>query len=218
MLLRLVPLLAYDQPPRTTCLMVVVGESDSNTLVGVVEHSVVLAHEHITQDPERSGWGWNIQAHEAQQADRAIRNQVILRGQGVGIAIDLDVNIWLVATAVGQELASVAQLEGADSISDLLDILAWSSDDGGTAVHDSGVDVSNWLALDAHLLHVNLPVSGMSQWNVVELASVEVLVDTTEGELTQVLLRVSKVECEDALVNQSSLTHVLEDSGDLADR
>src|SRR5690554_3486091 len=129
--------------------MVVVGESKSNALVGVVEDGVILAHEHIAQDPQRPSRAWDVKTHEAQQADGAVRDQVVLRRQGVGLAVDLDVNVWLAAAASGQVLASVAELDGTDSVSNGGNVLTRSSDDGGTAVHDGGADLGDRRALDA---------------------------------------------------------------------
>ena len=64
-------------------LLVVVSKSEANSLVSRVEDSVVLAHEDITQDPERTGGGRDVHAHETQHAEVAIGNEIVVGGQHV---------------------------------------------------------------------------------------------------------------------------------------
>lgn len=42
---------------------------EAHSVILPIKHSVVLPNEHIAQDPQGSGGGWDIQAHEAAQTD-----------------------------------------------------------------------------------------------------------------------------------------------------
>lgn len=63
--------------------LVVVGEREADALVGGVEDGVVLAHEDVAQDPEGAGGGRDVHADHAQQAQVAVGQQVVVRGQHV---------------------------------------------------------------------------------------------------------------------------------------
>jgi len=45
------------------------GRGEAHPVVVPVEHGVVRADEHVSQDPQRPGGGGDVQAHEAAQAD-----------------------------------------------------------------------------------------------------------------------------------------------------
>jgi tryptophanyl-tRNA synthetase len=71
----------------------VIGQSKSNLLVGHIPDSVVLAHEHISQDPEGTSGGGDVQSHQTQQTQLTIGDQVVSRGEGIDIAVNGEVKV-----------------------------------------------------------------------------------------------------------------------------
>jgi hypothetical protein len=113
----------------------VVSQGKPHTLVSRVEYRVVLAHEHVSQDPERSGRGRDIQSHETEQAHVSIRDEVILGGQGVDISSNGEVEVGTVVVALDEVLAG-DDFFAAEGRGDLGHLLGGAGEDGGARVHD----------------------------------------------------------------------------------
>ena len=91
---------------------------EANLPVAHIELAVRGTHEDVTHDNKRTNWGWDVLAHEGEQAlSRALVEGVILLGQIVGGAIDDDVDVWGISGAINGVLAverrDLGQLLGA---------------------------------------------------------------------------------------------------------
>ena len=82
-----------------------VGFSQTHSLVLVIEDRVVLSHEHVTQDIKRSCRSGDIETHESEETEVAIRNDVVLERQGVVLVVDGEGDIRVVSFTGNQVFA-----------------------------------------------------------------------------------------------------------------
>jgi hypothetical protein len=113
----------------------VVGKGKPYSLIGRVEHRVVLAHEDVSEDPERAGRGGDIQCHDSQQTQVTIRDEVVFRGQCVHLRVDGEVEVGTVVVT-RHEVFTRDDFLATELSSDLGDLGGRASEDGGTTVHD----------------------------------------------------------------------------------
>merc|ERR1712185_417538 len=67
---------------------------EANLLVALIELDVMGAHEHVTHDDERADRCGKILSHECEQTLILICEAVVLLGQGVGLAVNDEVDVW----------------------------------------------------------------------------------------------------------------------------
>lgn len=67
------------------------------------------------------------------------------------------------------------------------------------------------------LLELNLPVSLAADGNVLDLASVSIVIDTTKDGLSAIFFRGTKTEREDGSIKQALVDHAVERRCDVVD-
>merc|ERR1712012_932566 len=168
------------------------GCSQTDPLVADVVLAVVLAQEDVSQDPEAAGGG---QTHEPGQAEGLASlldlQDVVLALQGVVLAAESEVDDGQAGDlgAVDHALAGQGVDLGTDGLVDGLDVAGGAGDQAGAGVHDGLAAVGAChalVAVDRDTVHVDLPVGGLAQGNVVHLTSVQVLVRSAQNELSTV--------------------------------
>lgn len=195
----------------------VVGKGETNALVAPVEDSVVLAHEDVTQDPERTSGGRDVKTDHTQQADLTIRDQVISRGEGVDLAVDGEIEVRKSIVVACNHVLAGNDFLGTDLGSDLLNNVRRTSQEGSTRVDDGLGLGSEGSTIDGEATKSDLPIGSSQQVHPGEVTSELGLVVTTQGQLTEVLGGVTKVETELGGLNQVLLNQVLEGSRNVVD-
>ena len=71
------------QSSESSSALLSLGGGESDLLVLVVEGSVVLPHEDVTEDPERSSRAGDVHAHDSEKAGGSGLDEVVLSGKGV---------------------------------------------------------------------------------------------------------------------------------------
>lgn len=196
----------------------VVGKGETNALVAPVEDSVVLAHEDVTQDPERTSGGRDVKTDHTQQAGITIRDQVVSRSEGVDLAIDGEIEVRKSVVLARNHVLAGNDFLGADLGSDLLNDVRRTSQEGSTRVNDGLGLGGEGSTIDGETTKGDLPVGSSQQVHPGEVTSELGLVVTTQGQLTEVLLGVTKVETELSGLNQVLLNQVLEGGRNVVDR
>lgn len=195
----------------------VVSKGETNALVAPVEDGVVLAHEDVTQDPERTSGGGDVKTDHTQQADLTIRDQVVSRSEGVDLAIDGEIEVRKSVVVACNHVLAGNDFLGTDLGSDLLNDVRRTSQEGSTRVNDGLGLGSEGSTIDGETTKGDLPVGSSQQVHPGEVTSELGLVVTTEGQLTEVLGGVTKVETELSGLNQVLLNQVLEGGRDVVD-
>merc|ERR1712054_240106 len=67
--------------------------SNLHLLIAIVKDTVVLTHEDVTHDPERSSWGRHVDAHESKQALARGLDDIVLGFQREGVTSKRDIKI-----------------------------------------------------------------------------------------------------------------------------
>lgn len=190
-----------------------VGKSEANALVSVVEDGVVLAHEDITQDPERTSRSRDIKTNHAEKAQIAIGDEVVLSSEGVDLAIDGEVEAGEGVILARDHVLAGNDLLSTDGSSDLLHDIRRTSQQRGTRVNDGLSLGSEGGATNGEATKGDLPVGSSQKVDPRQLTSVLGGVRTAQSQLTEVLGRVAEVEGELRALDEALLDKVLEGSG-----
>lgn len=84
----------------------VLSECEPNLLVGDIEDGVVLAHEDISQDPEGAKGLLHVQAHDAEDAQGAVGDEIVLGAERVDRTIDGELEVGATVVALQSVLSS----------------------------------------------------------------------------------------------------------------
>merc|ERR1719454_1802101 len=134
------------------------GCGDADTALTPVELHVVLAHEDITKDPERTIWSRDVNAHEAKDAcgTRLLKNEVTL-GQGEGLATKCEAQVRKILTAVNCPLLSHEGL-GTKLICDGCDVILGACQERGARINDRLLAVRHRAISELNTIKCDLPV------------------------------------------------------------
>eukprot|EP00128_Syssomonas_multiformis_P002353 Colp12_sorted_trinity150504_noHs@6275 len=194
-------------------LLVVVGEGEADSLVGGVEDGVVLAHEDVAEDPEGAGGLGDVHADHAQQAQVAVGQQVVVRGQHVVLAVDQEGEVGQAVVVARDHVLALDDLLGAELGGDGLHHLGGRGEDGGARVHD-GLGAGGVAgAVDGQAVEGDLPVGGGQERHPGDVSGVVGGVGAAEHQLSAVLGGVAEVERELGVVHEALGNQVVEGSG-----
>jgi len=197
------------------------GETD--TTVSKVKDCVVLLHELVSEDPERASGLRDVHAHETRHADARHVDDVLTRGEGVLDAVEdeSEVGESVKVGAVEPEALS-ARDHAAELRVDLVDELLGSSDHGCARVDDSlaALLTAESGSVVENGVHLDLPVVEVGERDPLEISLEELVVISSEGELsandcTRVL---GEIEGEHGLADESLVDEVVPDRGCVVDR
>jgi hypothetical protein len=191
------------------------GEGKANALVGSVEHSVVLAHEDIAQDPQRAGGGGNVHADHAEQAQVAVGQQVVRGAEGVVVAVDGEGEVGQALVVAGKHVLALDDLLGAELGGDGGDDVGGGGENGCAGVHDGLGARGVGGAVHGHAVEGDLPVGGGEQVDPGDVAGVVGGVGAAQDELSLVGAGVAQVEGELCGVDQALGHQVVEGGGHL---
>lgn len=190
--------------------MCLFGLSKAHPVVVTIKDCVVLADEHISQNPQGPGRWRDVQTHEAAQTNGlsslTLLEDILLSGQSVALSAYVegdDRQRWDL-TAVHQVL-SLDEWNGSDGLLQGLDLGGRASDQRGSSVYD-GFTASltqTQLAANCHSIHVDLPVGLPGDVDIVEITIVVFGVGSSQEQLTTgFCVRVPvQVEGEDILLH-----------------
>jgi hypothetical protein len=197
------------------------GLGETDAVATEVVDRVVSAEEGITKDGKRTSRGRNIEAHEGRDTRALDLKDVVVGGDGEVVTGQGKAEVGKRVTLVTLDgVLAVVALLGTDLLVQQLSKSAGEGNERSAGVEDGThvVELGALLA-EGNGVKVNLPVSLTSKGELGELASVVVLVDTTEDGLGLGLLvvGVTEVEGEDGLVEQVLGDHLVEGRRDLVD-
>lgn len=203
-----------EAPLDNIPLFLGLGKTDS-VLAEVVDR-VVATEESIAEDDERTSGRREIHAHEG--GDAAARDLKDVVGGGKAVLgtskVEGDVGQSSLLLAVNAVLATEALL-GANLLVEHLGVGSGEDVEGSAGVEDgTSVLQLGSVVTDRDGQKVNLPVSLAAERDVLDLALVVGLVDTTEDDLA-LTLGVGQVEGEDGLVDELLLNHTVEGRHDV---
>ena len=113
---------------------------------------------------------------------------------------------------------SIVALRGTNLLVEELRESGWESDEGSSGVkYDTSVLELSSGVTKGNRIEINFPVGLASQWNCGDLSCVVILIDTAKGSLRLVtlIIRISKVEGENGVVQDTLLHHVVKWRRDL---
>ena len=159
---------------------------ETNTRVGHVELEVVLAHEDVSEDPDRSHRGRDVNAHDAGEALGLHLHDVVSLLQGVGLA---EHGQGQVGQGVGLRAHLVDALScnvrlAAELGVDLLRHRLGEGKEGGTGVHHGLDRGSDRGSVEGDVVSHNLPVSLLRHRHPREVTNVLGVVNVSEGQLS----------------------------------
>ena len=159
-------------------------------------------------------------SHEAGDARTLNLENVVVWGDGEVVAAKSEGHIWEAVTLLALNgVLSIVSLLGTHLLVEKLSEGGWESDErsSGVKYNTSVVKLSGGIA-EGNCIKVNLPIGLASQWDLCDLASEVIFVDSTEDGLrlvTLTVIGVSEVESEDWLVQELLVDHVVERRWDL---
>lgn len=193
------------------------GQTDG-VLAEVVDR-VVAAEESISKNDERSSGGRDVHALEGGNAVSRDLEDVVACGQAVlGTSkVECDVGERTDLVALNGVLATETLL-GTNLLVQELSKIGGEDVQGSTSVEDStsAFELGS-LVTERNRLDVDLPVGLAAERDVLDLALVVVLVDTTENSLATLVIT-AEVESKDRLVNELLVDHLVERRDDLVHR
>mmetsp|Transcript_27186 Transcript_27186/g.73420 ORF Transcript_27186/g.73420 Transcript_27186/m.73420 type:complete len:254 (+) Transcript_27186:257-1018(+) len=189
------------------------GETDPAVLA--VEDRVVLAHEHIAKDPERASRRRDVKTLGREEAEGAVRNNVIGEREGVCLAVDDEVHVRSISIAVDEVLAS-DERAGAEGLGEGRDVGGRAGEERGARVDDGGGAVGHRHTLDLHVAELDLPVRLLLERHPRNVTGELGLVHAANKELA-VLVSVER-EREHARVDLAVLAERAKEGRDAVDR
>mmetsp|Transcript_53630 Transcript_53630/g.93578 ORF Transcript_53630/g.93578 Transcript_53630/m.93578 type:complete len:391 (-) Transcript_53630:59-1231(-) len=202
---------------KTNDLVGVGGKGEADSLVGGVEDGVVLAHEDVTQDPQRTGGLRDVHANHAEQAELTVGQQVVTCGEHVVVAVDQEGEVGEGVVVARHHVLTGDDLLAAELLGDGGHHVRGGGEDGGTRVHD-GLGAGGVAdAVDGQATEGDLPVSGGQKRHPGDGTGVVSGVSAAEHQLTLVLRRVTEVERELSVVDQTLGNQVVERGGHVVD-
>jgi len=172
--------------------------------LSVVEGNVVLAHEYIAHDPQRSVGGWYVNASEREQAHWAGLDYVVFTLKSEVFSTESDGQFWKAGDllAVNGVLFWVQEeWFGTCSGGKGFDIGRWACQDGRSGIKDDFGARGDALSVQFHAVKLGFPVGLAGKVNVGQVTSVVVWVGSAEGKFTVGSARAGQVESKYGLVN-----------------
>lgn len=190
------------------------GLGETNGVVANIVDGVVFPEESVTKDDERASRLGDVEAHEGADAATLDLKNVVVRANGEVVTGEGEGEVGERVTllALNSVLAVVALL-GANLLVEQLSKSGGKGNEGSAGVEDgTGVVQRSRLVTEGDLIEVDLPVGLAAEGNLGQLASVVVLVDTTEQglALSTLVVGVAEVEAEDGLVEKTLVNHAVE--------
>eukprot|EP00916_Digyalum_oweni_P022447 GHVL01037209.1.p2 GENE.GHVL01037209.1~~GHVL01037209.1.p2 ORF type:complete len:328 (-),score=26.81 GHVL01037209.1:337-1320(-) len=199
----------------------------TNAVVALVKLGVIWADENISQNPQRSHRGWDIETDKSTEADGLTEfrdgKHVLSTSQCKLFAAQgkCDHRQGRNLAAVNSVL-SCSQRRGSDGLVESGDLRGGSSDERGTGVSDGlAASLAELLrSSHRHTVHLDLPVPLFGDWQVGEVARVFLGVTASQDQLSSLrCLGVSvKVEGESWLGDQALRYSVVERGHDSVHR
>lgn len=200
----------------TICLLQLFSSGQTDGVLAEVIHRVVAAEESISKNDERSSGRRDVHALEGGNTVSRYLENVVAGGQAVlGTSkVECDVGERADLVALNGVLATETLL-GANLLVQELSKVGGENVQGSTSVEDStsALELGS-LVTERNRFDVDLPVGLAAERDVLDLALVVVLVDTTENSLATLVI-MAEVESKDRLVNELLVDHLVERRDDL---
>ena len=198
------------------------GLGQADGVVAQVINTVPLAQERVTKNGQGANGLGEVHAHEATDAGALDLQNVVVWADGEVVAAQSEGEVGqAVASAAFHGVLTSEGLLGTDLLVQELSKSRGQSNERGTGIKDdtSVVKLGNAVT-ESNSIQVNLPVGLAAEGDLDELASVVVLVDTTEGSLGVIalLVGVTQVEGEDRLIQEALVQHVVKGRDHLVNR
>jgi hypothetical protein len=190
------------------------GLGETNGVVADIVDRVVFPEESVTEDNKGTSRLRDVEAHEGADAAALDLKDVVVGADGEVVAGkgEGEVREGVTLLALNAVLAVVTLL-GTNLFVEQLSKSGGKGNEGSAGVKDgTGVVQRSRLVTEGDLIEVDLPVGLAAEGNLGQLASVVVLVDTTEQglALSALIVGVAEVEAEHGLVEQTLVDHAVE--------
>ena len=166
-------------------------------------------------------WFWDIHPEKGRNAGALNLKDVVVCGYAEVVSAESESHIWEAVTLLAlNSVLSVVALLGTNLLIEKLSEGGWESNEGGSSVkNDTSVVELSSRVTKRNSIEVNLPIGLASQWDLGQLSSEVILVDTTEDSfrLITLIIGVTKVEGENRLVQETLVDHTIERRNDLVD-
>lgn len=195
------------------------GAGQTNGVLAEVVDRVVPSEESIAKNNKGTNRLREVHALEGRDTAAGNLEDIVSGGEAVvgSRKGEGDVGKGLALVTLNRVLAVVALL-GANLLVQELGQSAGEDIEGGTSVKNgTGVLLLSNLVAESNRVEVDLPVSLAAERNVLDVALVVGLVNTTKDNLALTLL-VGQVEGKDGLVQELLVDHLVEGGDDVVDR
>lgn len=194
------------------------GSGQTDGVLAEVVDRVVAAEESISKNDEGSSGRGDVHALEGGNTVSRYLEDVVASGQAVlGTSkVECDVGERADLVALNGVLATETLL-GANLLVQELSKVRGENVQRSTSVEDStsALELGS-LVTERNRFDINLPVGLAAERDVLDLALVVVLVDTTENSLATLVIT-AEVESKDGLVNELLVDHLVERRDNLVD-
>lgn len=195
------------------------GAGQTNGVLAEVIDRVVPSEESITKNNKRTNRLGEVHALEGRDTAAGNLKDVVGGGEAVVGSGEGEGNIGKgLALVTLNGVLAVVTLLGTNLLVQELSQSAGENVQGGTGVKNgTGVLLLSNLVAESNGVEVDLPVSLAAERNVLNIALVAGLVNTTKDNLALALL-VSQVEGKDGVIQELLVDHLVEGGDDVVDR
>jgi len=182
-----------------------VSSSETNSLVAIIKDGVVLSDEDITQDETVEGKV--VHSHDTQQARAEFIEDVIIRGNFVGISTDVEEERGVLGDILAVRL-------GRDDSKDLVDQSGRSDNQRSTSINntDESLVATHRLVTNTEIVKANNVVSFVEQRIEFEVSLGILGVVASQNQFTSFLAGVlGQEEGESGVLDQTLLDEEVED-------
>lgn len=193
--------------------------SQPNRALLKIINRVPPPQERITQNRQWADWLREIHAHKRANTRSLDLKNIVISTDAEILSANLERDIWeLITFSAINSVLSIPALLGAHLGVKELGEGRWQSDEGGSGIEDNaGVLKLSGRVAEGNGVEVDLPVRLATEWEISEVAGETVIVDTAKDGLGFIAfgVGVTEVECEDLLVEEALVDHVVEGWDDL---
>jgi len=199
------------------------GLSETNGSLAEVVNGVPLSEECIAEDCQWAYGLGEVHSHKAGDTRSLDLKNIIVWGNAEVIPAKGEGHVWQTITLLTlNSILSVIALLGTYLLVQELSKSRWKSDKRSSCVkYNTGVLKLGSVIAESNGIKINFPVRLASQWDTGNLASIVVLVDTTESSLrlvTLAIVGIAEVESKHWLIQQTLLDHIVKWRRDLVNR
>lgn len=159
----------------------------------MIEDRVEASDEDVSENPEWSGWGWNIHSHESREAGGSSVSvghlkDVVLSLKIEVLSSEVEGDVWKRWNLAALNFVlSIEEWDSSDLVLDLLDDISWSSEKGSSSVNNR-VDWSAGVggSIDDNRSELDSPVVLRDEWLPSDVSDVVVRIGVAKGNFSSV--------------------------------